>query len=73
MNGASGALPDALSAVSPLPPQTITLQEAIAMAERNSPQIRSGQAATERAAAMVRTSRAYINPIVEVYAGEQYA
>ena len=43
------------------------------MAERNSPQIRNAQAATERAVAGTRTARAYINPIVEVYAGDQYA
>jgi cobalt-zinc-cadmium efflux system outer membrane protein len=68
-----GALPAAPSAVPDSPPQTITLQEAVAMAERNSPRLRGAQAATERAAAATRTARAYLNPILEVYAGEQYA
>jgi cobalt-zinc-cadmium efflux system outer membrane protein len=43
------------------------------MAEGNSPRLRGAQAGTERAAAATRTASAYINPIVEVYAGEQYA
>ena len=43
------------------------------MAERNSPRMRSAQAATERAEAAVQTSASRLNPVVEVYAGEQYA
>src|SRR4030088_670283 len=71
--GESSALRDAPSTLTSSPPQTITLKEAVVMAERNSPQIRNAQAATERAVAGTRTARAYINPIVEVYAGDQYA
>lgn len=56
-----------------LPVQTITLQEALAMAERNSPKLRGAQAATARATAATRTAGAYANPVVEVYGGEQYA
>lgn len=43
------------------------------MAQRNSPQMRIAQAAGERAAAAIRTARAYSNPVLEVYAGDQYA
>jgi cobalt-zinc-cadmium efflux system outer membrane protein len=55
------------------PPQAITLQEALAMAERNSPKLRGAQAATARATAATHTARAYTNPIVEIYGGVQYA
>jgi cobalt-zinc-cadmium efflux system outer membrane protein len=68
-----GELPAAPSPAATTPTRTITLQEAIAMAEGNSSRLRGAQAATERAAAATRTAAAYINPIVEVYAGEQYA
>jgi cobalt-zinc-cadmium efflux system outer membrane protein len=43
------------------------------MAERNSPQIRAAQAATAHADAAIQTARAYTNPTLEVYAGEQYS
>ncbi len=43
------------------------------MAERNSPRMSGAKAATERAEAAVQTSAARLNPVVEVYAGEQYA
>jgi cobalt-zinc-cadmium efflux system outer membrane protein len=71
--GESGALPDRPSNLASSSPQTITLQQAVAMAQRNSPQIRSAQAAAERATAVTRTARAYTNPVLEVYAGEQYS
>nr|WP_255550820.1 TolC family protein [Granulicella sp. dw_53] len=53
--------------------QPITLQEAIAMAERNNPRLRGAAAATARAAAATRTATAYINPTIEIYEGRQYA
>ena len=43
------------------------------MAEQNSPRLRGAAAATQRAGAAVQTSRAYINPSVEVFQGRQYA
>jgi cobalt-zinc-cadmium efflux system outer membrane protein len=49
----------------------LTLEEAIAMAERNSPRLRGAAAASARADAAVRTSRAYLNPSVEVFQGQQ--
>jgi cobalt-zinc-cadmium efflux system outer membrane protein len=55
------------------PPQVLTLEEAIAMAESNSPRLRGAAAGTARATAATRTARAYINPSVEVFAGRQYA
>ena len=70
------SLPQAPSVAAMTPttsPQTITLQQAVAMAERNSPRLRGAAAATQRTAAATRTAGAYINPILEVYAGRQYA
>jgi len=55
------------------PAQIITLEEAVAMANRNSPRLRGAGAAVDRAAAAVQTTHAYANPVLEVYAGEQYA
>jgi cobalt-zinc-cadmium efflux system outer membrane protein len=71
--GGEGAPPLAPSAAPINPPQRISLEQAIAMAEHNSPRLRGAQAATERAAAATRTASAYANPLLEVYAGEQYA
>jgi cobalt-zinc-cadmium efflux system outer membrane protein len=51
----------------------LTLEQAIAMAQQNSPRLRGAAAATQRAAAAVRTTHAYTNPSVEVYGGQQYA
>jgi cobalt-zinc-cadmium efflux system outer membrane protein len=55
------------------PPQVLTLEDAIAMAESNSPRLRGAAAGTARATAATRTARAYVNPSVEVFAGRQYA
>ncbi|QHN02882.1 TolC family protein [Granulicella sp. WH15] len=57
----------------PPPPQVLTLEDAIAMAEHNSPRLHSAAAITARADAATLTARAYTNPSVEVYAGHQYA
>jgi cobalt-zinc-cadmium efflux system outer membrane protein len=51
----------------------LTLEDAITMAEQNSPRLRGAAAASQRAAAAVRTSRAYTNPSLEVFAGRQSA
>jgi cobalt-zinc-cadmium efflux system outer membrane protein len=53
--------------------QVLTLDEAVAMAERNNPRIRGAAAATARADAATRTAKAYANPSIEVYEGQQYA
>jgi cobalt-zinc-cadmium efflux system outer membrane protein len=55
------------------PAKVITLQDAVAMAEHNSPNLRGAQAATERSMAATRVARAYTNPVLEVYGGQQYA
>jgi cobalt-zinc-cadmium efflux system outer membrane protein len=65
-------LPAAPSQLS-VPSQVLTLEEAVAMAESNSPRLRGAAAATARADAATRTARAYANPSLEVFAGEQYA
>jgi outer membrane protein, heavy metal efflux system len=51
----------------------LTLEQALARAERNSPRLRGAAAASQRADAAVRTSRAYSNPSIEIYEGLQYA
>ncbi|AFL89581.1 outer membrane protein [Terriglobus roseus DSM 18391] len=66
------ALPAAPEA-QPSAAKPLTLEQAIAMAEQNSPRLRGAAAATQRAAAAVGTSRAYINPSLEVFQGRQYA
>jgi cobalt-zinc-cadmium efflux system outer membrane protein len=55
------------------PAQTLSLDDAVAMAERNSPRQREAAAATEQTTAAARTAKAYTNPSVEVYEGHQYA
>jgi cobalt-zinc-cadmium efflux system outer membrane protein len=54
-------------------PQVLTLDDAIAMAERNSPRLEAASATVERANAAVKTARAYTNPTVEIYQGSQSA
>jgi outer membrane protein, heavy metal efflux system len=54
-------------------PITLTLADAIARAEQNSPRLREAASATQRATAARRTARAYTNPSLEVFEGEQYA
>ena len=51
----------------------LTLADAIAMARQNSPQIHEASAVAARAAAGAVTARAYTNPSVEVYEGNQYS
>ena len=54
-------------------PATLTLDQAISEAQRNSPQLRGAAAGLRRAQAATATARAYTNPSVEVYEGRQYA
>ncbi len=54
-------------------PVVLTLADAIAMARRNNPRLEQASAATERAIAGGRVARAYSNPSLEVYEGDQYA
>ncbi|MEO6803189.1 MAG: TolC family protein [Granulicella sp.] len=63
----SQSLPSTASAA-----QTITLDEAIAMAQGSSPRLQGAAATAARATAAIRTARAYTNPNVEVYEGIQY-
>lgn len=51
----------------------LTLPDAIAMAERNSPLLKAAAADTQRARSAALTARAYTNPSIEVYEGRQYA
>ena len=51
----------------------LTLAEAIAMAQRNHPRLQEASAVTQRATAAARVARAYTNPSLEIYEGEQYA
>lgn len=54
-------------------PQMLSLQDAIAMAESNSPRLHRASATTARAVGAARTARAYTNPSVEVFEGQQYS
>lgn len=51
----------------------LTLSDVIAMAERDSPRIQEALAVTNRAKAAAQTAKAYTNPSVEVFEGEQYS
>ena len=55
------------------PQETITLEQAVAMATGNSPRLRGAAAGLTRVTAASRSARAYTNPSVEVYEGRQYA
>ncbi len=55
------------------PRMVLTLSDAIAMAQRNSPRIHEAAAMTERARAGALTAGAYTNPSIEVYEGNQYS
>lgn len=54
-------------------PLELSLIDAIAMAERNSPRLREASAISQRTTAAEQTTRAYSNPSLEVFEGEQYA
>ncbi|MGI4854627.1 MAG: TolC family protein [Janthinobacterium lividum] len=54
-------------------PRTLTLAQAISEAQRNSPQLRGAAAGIQRAQAANTVAGAYTNPVIEVYAGRQYA
>jgi outer membrane protein, heavy metal efflux system len=59
--------------VSAGPPQALSLEDAIAMAERNSPRQQEAAAAVDQMTAAADTAKAYSNPSIEVYEGRQYA
>ncbi|MES2221835.1 MAG: TolC family protein [Acidobacteriota bacterium] len=64
----AGEMPDSQSA-----PLALSLAEAMEMAERRSPRLREASAISQRASAAEQTARAYSNPSLEVFEGEQYA
>jgi len=49
----------------------LTLPEALALAEKNSPRLHAANARTARAAAGIHTAKAYTNPQVEYFGGHQ--
>ncbi|HTH52701.1 MAG TPA: TolC family protein [Edaphobacter sp.] len=51
----------------------LTLDEALQMAQQNSPRLHIANALVDRATASTYTARAYVNPQVEFYAGKQSA
>lgn len=51
----------------------LTLSEAVAMAERNSPRLHEAAAIEHYAAAAAQSAKAYTNPTIEVFEGRQYA
>jgi cobalt-zinc-cadmium efflux system outer membrane protein len=74
---ATNTLPEAplsqVSAASAAKVTPLSLSEAIAMAMRNNPRLEEASAITRRATASARAVRAYSNPSLEVFEGEQYA
>jgi cobalt-zinc-cadmium efflux system outer membrane protein len=67
------APPPAPTAVAGATPLSLMLQDAIAMAERNSPRLQQAAAGTQRARGAARSTHAYSNPSLEVFEGQQYA
>lgn len=53
--------------------KVLTLPQALALAEQNSPLLKQANAAVMRAQAGIQTAKAYSNPSVEFFAGEQSA
>lgn len=51
----------------------LTLDQALALAEKNNPRLRAAEAMIERAKAGIETARAYTNPTFEFLAGNQSA
>lgn len=62
------------AAVDPaLPAPILTIEQALALAEKNSPLLHEAAAGVERARAGIRSARAYTNPTAEYLAGQQSA
>ena len=55
------------------PPLELSLADAIAMAQQNSPRLHEASAITQRVTSAARTASAYTNPSIEVYEGHQSA
>jgi len=53
------------------PAKTLTVDQALALAEQNSPLLRQGRATVDMARAHIQTARAYTNPSVDFLAGHQ--
>src|SRR4051812_940863 len=51
----------------------ITVEQALTLAEQNSPMLKEAEATVSRAEAGIQTARAYSNPSVEFLAGNQSA
>jgi outer membrane protein, heavy metal efflux system len=52
-------------------PSPLTLEEALSLAEKNSPRLHAALSRSARAAAAIQTAKAYTNPQVEFSAGHQ--
>jgi len=61
----------ALDSVDEGPSQSLTVDEALTLAEKNSPRLHAAMARSARAAAAIQTAKAYTNPQVEYFAGHQ--
>lgn len=55
------------------PPLPLTIDQALALAEKNSPPLQQGQAMVNRARAGIQSAKAYSNPSVEFLEGHQSA
>jgi cobalt-zinc-cadmium efflux system outer membrane protein len=63
----------AVSVSTERPLLSLDLHDAIVMAEQNSPRLHQADAGIQKAKGAARASRAYSNPSLEVFEGEQYA
>jgi cobalt-zinc-cadmium efflux system outer membrane protein len=69
----AAALPSAPDSPAEVASQPLTLDEALALAEKNSPRLHIAEARSAQSAAAVQTAKAYTNPQVEFFAGHQSA
>lgn len=79
--GSGGPTPNASSAGTssdsqdrtPLASTSLTITEALNLAEQNSPILKEADASVDRAQAGVQTAKAYTNPVFEFLGGDQFA
>lgn len=71
--GSSAAEPNGSQDRTPLASTSLTITEALNLAEQNSPILKEADAAVDRAQAGVQTAKAYTNPVFEFLGGDQFA
>ena len=74
-SGVDAPVPQVGNDSEPLPSVTapLTLEQALALADKNSPLLQEASASVERSRAGIQAARAYTNPSVEFLGGQQFA